>query len=140
MAEVRTGRRGAELEAALLTAAWDQLVAEGYGRFTFDTIADRAGTSKPVLYRRWASREDLLRATLRHRGAATAPEVPDTGSLREDLKRSLQHAAAGSEVMTALVSVLVSSHFGEIGMTPAELRRELLGTRATSVEQILQHA
>ncbi|HLR28598.1 MAG TPA: TetR/AcrR family transcriptional regulator [Ruania sp.] len=140
MAEARTRRRGAELEAALLSAAWDQLVAEGYGRFTFEAIAERAGTSKPVLYRRWSTREELLRAALRHRGAATVPEVPDTGSLREDLKGSLLKAAAGSEVMTALASALISSHFGEIGMTPAELRAELLGSRPTSIEQILQRA
>src|SRR5699024_8767618 len=64
----------------------------------------------------------------------------DTGSLREDLKGSLLNAASGSEVMTALAAVLISSHFGEIGMTPAELRAELLGSRPTSIEQILQRA
>src|SRR5699024_11039722 len=129
MAEARTRRRGAELESALLSAAWDQLVAEGYGRFTFEAIAERAGTSKPVLYRRWSTREELLRAALRHRGAATVPEVPDTGSLREDLKGSLLKAAAGSEVMTALASALISSHFGEIESGSASCR-ERAGIRS----------
>src|SRR5688500_9077719 len=127
MAEARTRRRGAELEAARLSAAWDRPVAGGYGRFTVAAIGAWAGPSQAVLYRRWSTREELRRAARRHRGAATVPEVPDSGSLREDLKGSLLKAAAGSEVMTALASALISSHFGEIGMTPAELRAELLG-------------
>src|ERR1700727_1770293 len=70
-------RRGAELEGAILDAAWEQLIAEGYEHFTVDTVAARARTSKPVLYRRWKTREDLLRATVRHRGAADPPAIPD---------------------------------------------------------------
>jgi hypothetical protein len=35
-------RRGADLEEAILDAAWEQLTAEGYGRFTIDTVAVRA--------------------------------------------------------------------------------------------------
>ncbi len=138
MAEAaRTRRRGAELEHALLDAAWDQLVAEGYGRFTFDTVADRAHTSKPVLYRRWSGRGELLRAAIRHRGESTTTVVPDTGSVRDDLIQTLQNSNAGGNNVAALLTALVSSHFDEIGMTPAELRAELLGSRATSVEQIL---
>ena len=49
----QTRRRGAELEQAILDAAWEQLIAEGYEHFTIDTVAARAQTSKPVLYRRW---------------------------------------------------------------------------------------
>lgn len=138
MAEAaRTRRRGVELEHALLDAAWDQLVAEGYGRFTFDTVADRAHTSKPVLYRRWSGRGELLRAAIRHRGESTTTVVPDTGSVRDDLIQTLQNSNAGGNNVAALLTALVSSHFDEIGMTPAELRAELLGSRATSVEQIL---
>jgi AcrR family transcriptional regulator len=48
----QTRRRGAELEQAILDAAWEQLIAEGYEHFTIDTVAARARTSKPVLYRR----------------------------------------------------------------------------------------
>jgi len=69
----QTRRRGAELESAILDAAWEQLIAEGYEHFTVDTVAARARTSKPVLYRRWKTREDMLRATVRHRVAANSP-------------------------------------------------------------------
>ena len=88
----QTRRRGAELEQAILDAAWEQLIAEGYEHFTIDTVAARARTSKPVLYRRWKTRDDLLRATVRHIGAASAPSIPDTGTLRGDLLALLANA------------------------------------------------
>jgi AcrR family transcriptional regulator len=74
-------RRGTELESAILDAAWEQLTAEGYEHFTVDTVAARARTSKPVLYRRWKTREDLLRAAVRHRGADSRP-----GAGRRDIR------------------------------------------------------
>src|SRR5271168_4179648 len=77
-------RRGASLEEAILDAAWEQLTAEGYGHFTIDTVAARAHTSKPVLYRRWKTSDELLRAAIRHRGAVTPVPDPDTGTLRGD--------------------------------------------------------
>jgi Bacterial regulatory proteins, tetR family len=39
----QTRRRGAELESAILDAACEQLIAEGYEHFTVDTVAARAG-------------------------------------------------------------------------------------------------
>jgi AcrR family transcriptional regulator len=56
-------RRGEDLERAILTAAWDQLVERGYGNFTIDAVADAAGTSRSVLYRRWPDRDALIAAT-----------------------------------------------------------------------------
>jgi hypothetical protein len=60
----QTRRRGPELEAAILDAAWEQLLAEGYEHFTIDTVTARARTGKPVLYRRW---KDPRRPAARHR-------------------------------------------------------------------------
>ncbi|WP_460358133.1 TetR family transcriptional regulator [Actinoallomurus acanthiterrae] len=36
-------RRGQELEDALLDAAWEELAEVGYGRFTIEGVAARAG-------------------------------------------------------------------------------------------------
>jgi hypothetical protein len=49
----KTRRRGDALEHALLDAAWDELQAVGYAGLTIEAVADRAGTSRAVLYRRW---------------------------------------------------------------------------------------
>jgi len=137
---VKSRRRGAELESALLEAAWDQLVAEGFGRFTIEAVAERAHTSKHVLYRRWSGREELLRAAIRNHGAATAPHIPDTGDLREDLLGTLRRANTRSNDLAALFTALLASHFEDVGLTPAELRAEFLGDRVPVMKVILDRA
>jgi AcrR family transcriptional regulator len=135
-----TRRRGAELESAILDAAWEQLIAEGYEHFTVDTVAARARTSKPVLYRRWKTRDDMLRATVRHRGAATAPPTPDTGTLRGDLLALLSHANTDHNPMAALVSSMLGSYYNKTGPTPGELRAEFRGQRGPAVEAVVSRA
>jgi AcrR family transcriptional regulator len=133
-------RHGAELERAILDAAWEQLVAEGYEHFTFDAVAARAQTSKPVLYRRWKTREDLLRATARRRGAADPPAVPDTGTLRGDLLTLLGYANTTRNPMVALVSSMLASYYNQTGPPPAELREAFLTPRGSVVEQVVNRA
>jgi AcrR family transcriptional regulator len=136
----QTRRRGAELEQAILDAAWEQLTAEGYEHFTIDTVAARARTSKPVLYRRWKTREDLLRDTARHRGAADPPPIPDTGTLRGDLLALLTYANTTRNPIFALVSSMLGSYFNQTGPTPAELRDAFLTQRVNAVEQVVNRA
>jgi AcrR family transcriptional regulator len=141
----QTRRRGAELESAILDAAWEQLIAEGYEHFTVDAVAARARTSKPVLYRRWKAREDLLRAAVRHRGAADARPAPDTGTLRGDLLALLTDANAdassGRNPMAALVSSMLGSYYNNTGPTVAELRAEFRSQRGGSaVEEVINRA
>ena len=139
--DTQTRRRGAELEAAILDAAWEQLIAEGYEHFTIDTVTARARTSKPVLYRRWKTREDLLRATVRHRGAAAdPPSIPDTGTLRGDLLALLTRANTTRNPMAALVSSMLGSYFNQTGPTPAELRDAFFSHRGSAVEQVVNRA
>jgi AcrR family transcriptional regulator len=86
-------RHGAALEKVLLEATWEELKEVGYKQLSFDNVAKRAGTSKSVLYRRWAKRLDLVRAALRsHRPLLSGP-IPDTGSLRGDVMALLEHMA-----------------------------------------------
>ncbi|MFD9689992.1 TetR/AcrR family transcriptional regulator [Kitasatospora sp. NPDC059146] len=87
MASGRAGaprRRGDELERAILDAVWAELAEHGYDRLTMDGVAARARTSKPVLYRRWPNRVELVVAAL-GRNAPDYREPPDTGDLRTDL-------------------------------------------------------
>ena len=63
-----------------------------------EAVAAAAGTSKPVLYRRWPDRSALLR---RHPAATAAAAIPhqDTGSYRGDM---LATCVAGSALFTGL--------------------------------------
>ena len=86
-------RRGAELESAILEAAWEELTAVGYANVTMEGVADRARTGKQVLYRRWRNRADLILAAMRRRVVPIADDIPDTGELRGDVLALLRRMA-----------------------------------------------
>jgi AcrR family transcriptional regulator len=88
-----TRRRGAALEAALLDAAWAELQSVGYAKLTMERVADRAQTSRAVIYRRWSSRHELVIAAMLHQQPTGTQRIPDTGSLREDVLTILRRAA-----------------------------------------------
>lgn len=80
----QTRRRGEALERAIFTAVWQELAELGYARLTMEGVAARAHTSKPVLYRRWSTRAQLVVAAMKY-GAPAREELPDTGDLRSDV-------------------------------------------------------
>ena len=65
-------RHGADLEGALLDAAWQQIMEQGLDGSTFEGVANRARTSRPVLYRRWSTREEMAVAALKRQFEAFA--------------------------------------------------------------------
>jgi AcrR family transcriptional regulator len=86
-------RRGAHLERAIRDAVLALLVDEGLGSVTMEAVATRAGTSKPVLYRRWRDRSALLRDVLVSLAVENIPHA-DTGSYRGDMLAILRGWAA----------------------------------------------
>lgn len=133
-------RRGAELEAALLEAAWKELDENGYSALTMEAVAERAGTSRPVLARRWPTRSELALAAVRHHFDARPIELPDHGNLRDDLIDYLRQAnARRSQLVGPLMlrfSGIVSDSEGGI----AGLREQLIGDRPTLLDTLLERA
>lgn len=80
-----TRRRGEVLEDAILLAAWEELASTGYNQLTMETVAERAGTNKSVLYRRWNNKSELVLAAIRKFMPRITDEVPNTGDLRNDV-------------------------------------------------------
>jgi AcrR family transcriptional regulator len=132
-------RRGAELETAILDAAWDQLKEHGYGSFTIDAVAQRAGTSKPVVYRRWADKHELLRATVRHASDRSERTVPDTGTLRGDLL-ALAEYSNQERLPIAVVTAQLAGYFKESGTSPADLREVMLSGVRPTLDTLLERA
>lgn len=83
--QVATRRRGLALEDAILDAAWLELASLGYSAFTFEAVARRAGTSRPVLYRRWPTRAKLASSAIARHVKQNPLVVPDLGNLRDEL-------------------------------------------------------
>lgn len=80
----RPGRpRDPELDGTILQATIELLCEQGFAGTTVEAVAERAGVGKATIYRRWATREDLLLAAGGEMGPC--PGDPDCGNLRDDL-------------------------------------------------------
>lgn len=79
----RPGGRSARVRAAVLDATLELLLARGVGGLKVSAVAERAGVHETSIYRRWGTRENLLIDALL--SATEQLQVPDTGSLRNDL-------------------------------------------------------
>ena len=82
--------RDPRIDGAVLRATVELLAETGYPGLLVSAIAERAGTSKPAIYRRWPSKAHLVHEAVFPIGAATA--IPDTGSLPEDLREMVRRA------------------------------------------------
>lgn len=133
-------RRGAELEDALLAATWDELLDTGYAALTIDAVAQRAGTSRPVIYRRWPTKAELVRAAVDHRMLRDRPVPPDTGALRSDLIELMHFANQHRAGFTVLLAYYLGPYFQETGTSPADLRESAFQHRATATDLILDRA
>ena len=105
----RSVRRGERVLAAVL----DEVAAHGITGVAIERVAARAGVSKVTVYRRWPDRIALVLAALE-----TLPElvVPDTGSLRDDLRAlrvELVHVVAESSLADVLPALLAERRRSE---------------------------
>lgn len=131
--QTRRRRRGADLESALLLAAWEEFKEVGFFDLTFEAVAHRAGTSRAVLYRRWPGKVELLAAAARYalskdRGPAPEP----TGSLREDLLARLRWANRTDVRSMITATTHVGTYLAAEGVTFAEVRAMLMPTSTTA--------
>jgi AcrR family transcriptional regulator len=112
---------------AILDAARDLLVSEGYAGLRLEHVAVRAGVSKATLYRRWASKQELCLAVL---DELARPHIVIARS--GDTRREL--LAATTNAMRAVTETdfgpVIEALLSEIAMDP------LLGDpfRATVVQ------
>ena len=88
----RKGRpRDASADERILAAAAQLILTRGFDNMTVDEVAATARAGKATVYRRWAGKEDLAFAALEQLYSTELP-IPDTGSLREDLRLSTRQA------------------------------------------------
>lgn len=136
----RTRRRGEALEVAILEAAWQELADVGFPKLTMESVARRARTSVPVLYRRWAGKEALVIAAIERYRVSHPVEIPDTGSLRGDLL-ALLNAMNGSRAgFTTMITSVFAGLLAGTGMTPNEIRLRIFENRTGTSDAIFRRA
>jgi AcrR family transcriptional regulator len=139
-APASTRRRGSALEDALLDAAWDELREVGYAKLTMEGVAQRAGTSRPVLARRWPTRPQLVIAALRRHRPMISGEVPDTGNLRGDVLTVLRRISARfAEVGPETFYGLAGDYFADRALVP-DFQAQVLRTGNEVMAAILRRA
>lgn len=90
--------RDPRIDAAILAATAELLVQIGYANLTLAAVAERAGTTKSALYRRWSSKAELA-----HEAAfpiAPTALVSPAGDIAADVRAMI---AAARDVFTSPV-------------------------------------
>lgn len=141
--------RSEETKKAILTASYELTLEKGFPTVTVEGIAERAGVSKATIYKWWPNKAAVV---LDGFFAATESmlQVPDTGSVREDLFIQVNNLASfitspRGRVITELIAEgqfdaniakeyrsryfsprrLISQHILERGILRGELKKDL---------------
>jgi len=83
--------RSAQSHQAILQAALELLAEVGFAAMSMDAIAARAGVGKTTIYRRYASKEELVADAIE--SIREEIVIPDTGNLQSDIDTLIQNAA-----------------------------------------------
>ncbi len=111
----RPGGRSARVQAAVLAAVVEELLAVGYGKLSFESVAARAGVHRTTVYRRWATREALVADALLTQRRGEVP-MPDTGSVRADLR--LLAGAVAADIVSPVGEGLLRTLISGAGRVP----------------------
>lgn len=80
---------------AIRRAALDELAASGYGGFTIESVAGRAGVAKTTVYRHWGNKVELVADAMEtlNEQPVSAPEGSGNDPPRTQVVRILRHLA-----------------------------------------------
>ncbi|MBC3990786.1 TetR/AcrR family transcriptional regulator [Streptomyces sp. AC563] len=130
--------RDSRVDDAIATAVRELLVEVGYPRLTMAEVAARAGVGKAAIYRRHATKQEMIFDVLLPDRFLAVP--PDRGSLRADLAAVLAEVA---EAMAAPPPGTVPGLLADIHADPAlhdRFTERYLGAQRRTLTEILDHA
>ena len=103
--------RDPAIDDAILEATRALLIDVGYPRLSFENIAQRAGVTRPTIYRRWPSKMHLVHEAV---FPALQPALaPDTGHIESDLRQLIHRmfvSYSRPEARAALPGLLADLH------------------------------
>lgn len=122
----------------ILMATMQLIAQHDVSGVSVDMIAEKTGVSKPTIYRRWPSRDDLIVAAM---AVLEYPHMaPDTGSLRDDLTMLLDtlveflNRPDGGKVYASFLNAAIRNP------KLAELSREVTRGARAQYERVIERA
>jgi AcrR family transcriptional regulator len=105
--------RDTSIDTKILAETIDILADAGFDGMTMDMVAVRAKVGKTTIYRRWTSKVELVRDALNwmNQKHVELNELPDTGSLRNDLIKVLRPQSLEEEERKLRVIASLGSFF-----------------------------
>ena len=137
----KVGRpRSARSHQAILEATLALFAEVGLQGLSIEAIAERAGVGKTTIYRRWSSKEDVLKDTLEL--FRSNDSLPHTGNIRNDL---LHMAKEARELFSRhpLMSNLTLKIIAEMKTRPEiyhAFHEKLIAPRMLQFRQIIEDA
>jgi AcrR family transcriptional regulator len=133
--------RDPKLDEAIILATRARLVRDGYSRMTLGDVAADAGVSRPTLYRRWATKLDLVADALDY-GFRKQRDLYDVDLRHLDPRAALVEAVRRLDPASFNpdAMVLMGNFAGEVSHTPElfeMLRQHAVEPRVTLVESVL---
>lgn len=111
----------------------------GYGAFSFESVAERAGVHKTTVYRRWGNKENLILEAMLEQGREHVP-IPDTGSLQADLLEFGKAVAANVRAPGVEATARTVASIGDRDSPLAEASRHFWRTRLGLASEIVERA
>lgn len=106
--------RDPRIDAAILAATVELLVEIGYSNLTMAAVAERAGTTKTALYRRWSSKAELVHEAA-FPTAPTALTMPE-GDIASDVRAMV--VAAGAVFTSPVVRAALPGLIADMAADP----------------------
>jgi AcrR family transcriptional regulator len=132
-------RRDPSRDEAILAATLALFGEVGYAGVSIEGVAARAGVGKATIYRRYASKAQLVVEAVRV-GACLGDHLPDTGDVRSDLEamlRTMLDRLQGAGGPVLLVFAAERLRHPELA---AEFQRSVVGAKRAHARSLLAAA
>lgn len=123
--------------AAILDAAYWQVLQRGYGAVTAEAIARAAGAGKQTLYRWWPSKGRIVLEAFLARERERVDRPRDAAIQAGDLTKFLVAECASSKPFDAALRFLVAEAQGDADLSEA-IRSQVVQPRAAALRAILR--
>jgi len=132
--------RSADADRAIAAATIALLGQFGYGELTMAGVAARAGVSTATLYRRFASKEELVVSALETLIEPSAPTDTGTRTLRGDVTETFGRLLSRMTPERRLLFLSLAAEMGSHPHLGQVARERLLAPLRIQIEHILDRA